>query len=149
LATLLKDNPYVQSGTLSPNHAPELMELMKKNNIGDSNGERTAIIERLTKLTDVPVTVEVDGVKTVVPVQPSYAAVKAAILSGEDQLFNSWNQGWANDIENKLRKQIQTNAVKTVDGKKVSFNQAADDFRAYQASLLQSAALPPDKKKQK
>lgn len=132
IAALLKDNPYAQSGTYSSNHTPDLMKLMSDNNIGDDQGERVVIIDRLNKLGEVPITVtDKDGVKQVVKVPPSLADVKAALLSSEDQFFNGWNQGWANSFETNLRNRMQATSTRKVGDKEVPYNRTVDEYHTY------------------
>ena len=141
-------NEYAE-GLFTPERSNDLMEFMTKYNIGDDVGERQAVIKRLL---DMREGLEVERVKQVVdakgkPVlkngQPtfevvkdriplSFARAKQAVLGSQDQLFNWWNQGYADSAEENLRASLRaTMPMETQDGRSYMQNKAAFDFDQY------------------
>lgn len=110
LRAQLADNPYLE-GIYKDSNAEDLRKLMKDNNIGDSEGERSKIIDRVSKLKEMTITVKnpQTGVLEAKKIPIPLGAVKAAILGSEDQMVNMWNQGWANTVENRLKAELQGN----------------------------------------
>ena len=140
----LKDTMY-QDGVYSNNDTPELIKLMTDSGIGHDVGERNAIIKRLTELQAKGIDVETQDangktVKTTVPLSKS--AVKAALLGADDEWFNSYNQGWANNIENSLKKAMQTPRIDKIDGKPFVKSDAVDGYLLYQELLRNSIEDP-------
>ena len=140
----LKDTMY-QDGVYSNNDTPELIKLMTDSGIGHDVGERNAIIKRLTELQAKGIDVETQDangktVKTTVPLSKS--AVKAALLGADDEWFNSYNQGWANNIENSLKKAMQTPRIDTIDGKPRVKSDAVDGYLLYQELLRNNIEDP-------
>lgn len=143
---LLKDTGNVYSdGVFNPNDTQELTEMMVKNGIGDSAGERQAIIKRLTGAANQELEyVGADGklAKKTIPVPLSL--VKQAILGSKDQVFgdyfipNGWNQGWANSTEENLRAAMRAGLENAGAPK----NQVVKDFEAYMLNRLGASENP-------
>lgn len=145
-AQLLKDtgNVYAE-GIFTPEKSQELLELMKNLEIGDDVGERQAVIKRLTKVADQELEYWDEATKSTkkvtVPVPMSLA--KQAILGSQDQMFNRWNQGYANSMEDNLRKAMRQNIeMNDATGKPIGQNKAVFDFQQYMESLQRKSENP-------
>lgn len=134
-------NEYAD-GLLTPDRAPELLEFMTKNGIGDDVGERQAVIKRFLEMNGK---VEIDRIKEVVgkdgkvkyekvkdSVPISFARAREAIAGSKDQMVNLWNQGYANTAESNLKASLKaTMPMQTVDGRAYTQNKAAFDYDQY------------------
>lgn len=95
-------NMYTE-GEYNGKQSGELTQEMIKSGIGDSQGERGAIIDRANEMFRKGVDIkDSNGNKYTIRNIP-LSAVRAAILGSKDQMLNSWNQGWANTFEKNLK----------------------------------------------
>lgn len=134
LKTALSDNVY-RDGVYSDKDAPELLEMMVKNNIGHDGKERSAIIDRLTKIKEMDLTVTRDGKKIAAKVPLPLSAVKAALLSSQDQWINMKDEGWANEVEKRLKAVMQKDEL--------TMERVAGDRLKYEELLKEQALVPP------
>jgi hypothetical protein len=127
-------------GVFNPNDTQALHEMMVKAGIGDDPGERQAVIERLSKIANQELEYrDADGKirKQSIPVPMSLA--RQAILGSKDQMFNLWNQGYANTMEKNLRASMRAG----LENKDAPKNQVVKDFEAYMLNRMGVVAAPP------
>lgn len=145
IANELKDNWYAE-GPASATDLPELSELIQKNNIGDSRREQSYLVERINKLVQEGVAVQVtkdDGAVDVVRIPVPLSMMKANLLSLRDERLNvtpwQWNEGWANNLEETIKAAMQKNSGQIGNVK----NQAAENYREYRRILEEEAQNSP------
>lgn len=142
----LKESGNVYSdGVFNPNDTQTLNEMMVKNGIGDSPGERQAIIRRLQQMGGEVELQYVDGNNKLatkkVPIPMSL--VKSSILGSSDQTMNWWNEGWANEMEANLKKSMRQVGEKQLpDGRVYKQNSTVFDFDQYMQTRMQAAENP-------
>lgn len=149
LGVALDGNIY-KEGVYKDADSVAIAELMKTTGAGGDgpgdNDQRRKVLERLNKLAQTGVELTQAGpdgkpVKTVVPLP--LGAVKAALLSSEDQ-FLSWNGGYAESFEDNLKKRLQAVYNKPgADGKPMAANKAADDYQNFLAIMRGTAEAAP------
>lgn len=140
-------NPYAAEGVYTGKQAGDISKLMRDNAIGDSDGERAAIVRRFSSGT-VKVK-DPSGKEIEVPIP--YAAFKAAILGAKDSNWNDWNEGWADNVEKNLKatlssvstvKDAQGNPVKGEGGKTLVRMNSLDDLAAFQDAIAKAQSTP-------
>lgn len=144
LGVALQDNIY-KEGVYTDASAADIMKMMIDNGVGgpkeasDSPAKRQKIIERLSKIREIPITVDgPDGQKIIQKVPLPLGAVKAAILGAGDNVL-SWNEGRADNVETALKAQLQAiYQSKDASGKPIVASRAVDDYQNFLA--IQSAA---------
>lgn len=137
-------NQYAVDGVFTPDKQGELFKLMKDQGVGDSDGERRAVIERLAKFRHkVPVEQD-DGTVIQTEVPLPYSLVKGIVGGSKDQVFNWWNQGWANNIEGRLKQALAETTMTTdvVSGKPVAADRLVKDLQEYYGSRRDAAENP-------
>jgi hypothetical protein len=128
-AAALQGNLYAEGEYTSAN-AEDIGKLLTENGIGDDAPERRKIIARLEKLAGEQISMKVtrDGKEQTVKVPLPLSLVKATLLSSTDEIGNRWNEGWANDFEEKLRKRMEETSIGP-DGR--AYRKSTNDLAAF------------------
>lgn len=128
-------NLYAEEGIYTGKQSGDLVKLMNEAGVGDDASERLAVLGRF-KSGKMQITSPDGRSKIEVPIP--LAALKAAILSSQDEKANKWNQGWANTAEENLRAILQQHY--TENG--VAHSKAAMDLAAYNQTLSNALKNP-------
>lgn len=129
----MKNNVY-KDGVYTPERSAELMDLLTKNKIGDDVGERQAIINRLNKMGELKIQfTDEKGNPNTASIPLPMSRVKEAVLGGGDDLFNLWNQGYANNVSDTLEDLRKNLIGRSPDGKRTAKNLTLEDYNAYRA----------------
>lgn len=150
---LLKDTGNVYAdGIFDPSDTQAINEMMVANGIGDSPGERQAIIRRIGKVAEQGLEyVDKDGKLATKKVPIPKSLITQAILGSHDQLVNyranglggsgswfGWNEGWANSMEENLRTALR----RGLDDKENPRNLTVEDFERYMNNRLGAYESP-------
>ncbi len=142
---LMKDTGNVYSdGVFDPNNVEPVMKMMTDLGIGDDAGERQAVIKRLTGLADREHQyIDENGKPASIKIPVPLSLARQAILGSNDNMFNMWNQGYANSVEENYRKSTnRTVDLETEDGRPYKQNAAVFDFQQYMKNALQRSENP-------
>ena len=139
-------NSYADGGiyTGKPDQIEKLTKTMKDLGIGDDDGDRQKIIRRLGENLSMPMTtLGKDGKPVKAQVPLPFNTVMQAVAGASDQMSWGYGQGWANNVEDSLKKELsKTYVTAGPDGQPVTQSKYLDDLGAYEKTIRNRIEYP-------